>query len=329
MKFAYFTNWGLERAGIKIDLKETGNYSPEGLLPYMFDANLYNFQIPIRTETLKKYDWLLINNDKGLYENPAMIEQFLNLLEEKDRPKIAIIQEGPIFDWQTWTMDWQWNYLKLMKKIDLFICNNKDHINYYKEYTKNVCIYKPPIILEDVFDMRKKTISNSVMLNGNFKPWYNAHSSLKIAESQEKLIIVMQSMGQSQDNEAQYIPLLVKKQPFVKLPYLPWKEWMRLLSNAKYGINMMTAVACGTFSMNCAALGVACIGNKEFDTQRDLFPELSIASHDIKTGKELLKRLVEDEDFYNKQIKYAQKKVEEYDVDVIKKEMLKEFEKVK
>jgi len=324
MKFAFFTHWELSKPGIKVKKDEERTYRPDGMLPLILNADVYNFTIPLRTEVIEKYDWIIINNDKAFYKNKALVEQIFSL----KKPKIAVLQEGPIFDWQTWKMEQQWIYRKLLKKAELFICNNKEHIKYYKEYCKNVCTYRAPINLEKFINHRLKEKEDAIMINGNNTPWYNANSSMDIAKSIRGFLVCMQSMGQSQTDEVQYLPLLLPDNNFMKIPFVAWNQWMDILSDFKYAINMMTAVASGTFSVNCAAVGTLCIGNKQFDTQSYLFPNLSIDAWDIKKGKELLKRLVEDKEFRDEQIKIMRERVKEYDVDMIKKEMLENFKKV-
>jgi hypothetical protein len=44
----------------------------------------------------------------------------------------------------------------------------------------------------------------------------------------------------------------------------------------------MPTVAAGTFSLNCAYWGIPCIGNVEVDTQKDLFPHLSVHIHNVQ-----------------------------------------------
>jgi hypothetical protein len=63
---------------------------------------------------------------------------------------------------------------------------------------------------------------------------------------------------------------------------------------------MMPTIAAGTFSLNCAYLGIPCIGNMDIDTQSDLFPDLSILINNIGEAKKLMNKLYYDKDFYNK-----------------------------
>ena len=82
------------------------------------------------------------------------------------------------------------------------------------------------------------------------------------------------------------------------LPRVQWIDWMKQLSSFKYAVHLMPTVAAGTFSLNCAYLGVPCIGNKLVDTQRLCHPELSVDVNDIESATALAKRLATDSDFY-------------------------------
>ena len=61
----------------------------------------------------------------------------------------------------------------------------------------------------------------------------------------------------------------------------------------------MRTHAAGTFALNCAYLGIPCIGYKGLDTQETLHPELSINIGDIEKANQLAIKLRDDIEFYN------------------------------
>ena len=61
---------------------------------------------------------------------------------------------------------------------------------------------------------------------------------------------------------------------------------------------MMRTHAAGTFAMNCAYLGIPCIGYKGLDTQRNLHPNLSVDDGDMESAKKLVNKLWNNLDFY-------------------------------
>jgi hypothetical protein len=61
----------------------------------------------------------------------------------------------------------------------------------------------------------------------------------------------------------------------------------------------MRTHAAGTFALNCAYLGIPCIGYKGLDTQETLHPQLSVNIGDIELANSLAIRLRDDKEFYN------------------------------
>ncbi len=78
-----------------------------------------------------------------------------------------------------------------------------------------------------------------------------------------------------------------------------WNEWIKTLANFNIGIHLMRTHAAGTFALNCAYLGVPCIGYKGLDTQQILHPDLSVDVGDIEKANQLTIKLRDDKKFYN------------------------------
>ena len=84
------------------------------------------------------------------------------------------------------------------------------------------------------------------------------------------------------------------------LPYMNWVEWIKSLNNFKYGVHLMRTHAAGTFALNCAYLGIPCIGYEGLDTQEKCHPYLTVKLGDLGNAKKLITHLKSDLDFYNK-----------------------------
>tara|TARA_R110000765_G_scaffold111033_1_gene202588 strand:- start:7380 stop:7760 length:381 start_codon:yes stop_codon:yes gene_type:complete len=84
------------------------------------------------------------------------------------------------------------------------------------------------------------------------------------------------------------------------LPYMNWVEWIKTLNKFKYGVHMMRTHAAGTFALNCAYLGIPCIGYEGLDTQEKCHPDLTVKLGDLASAKRLLIQLKTDKDFYHK-----------------------------
>ena len=96
------------------------------------------------------------------------------------------------------------------------------------------------------------------------------------------------------------------------LPYMNWVEWIKKLNNFKYAVHLMRTHAAGTFALNCAYLGIPCIGYRGLDTQQELHPFTSVEIGDIDSAKKIIKRLKEDKWWYNECSIHAQRLYEKH-----------------
>ena len=60
----------------------------------------------------------------------------------------------------------------------------------------------------------------------------------------------------------------------------------------------MRTHAAGTFALNCAYLGIPCIGYKGLDTQEVCHPDTTVEVGDITKAKQIAEKLRNDEEFY-------------------------------
>ena len=82
------------------------------------------------------------------------------------------------------------------------------------------------------------------------------------------------------------------------LPYMNWVEWIKTLNNFKYGVHLMRTHAAGTFALNCAYLGIPCIGYEGLDTQEKCHPNLTVKLGDLAMAKEKLTLLKTSKEYY-------------------------------
>ena len=61
---------------------------------------------------------------------------------------------------------------------------------------------------------------------------------------------------------------------------------------------MMRTLAAGTFALNCAYLGIPCIGYEGLDTQMTLHPDCTVPVGDVTKAKQIAEKLRIDEEFY-------------------------------
>ena len=96
----------------------------------------------------------------------------------------------------------------------------------------------------------------------------------------------------------------------------------------------MRTFAAGTFALNCARLGIPCIGwgnsnpdapAQGCDTQRILFPELTVPIGDMNSAQRVAQSLKKDDVFYNHVSAYAKHMYEKEFSEAVFLERFKSF----
>tara|TARA_R110002126_G_scaffold23356_2_gene81988 strand:- start:2202 stop:3122 length:921 start_codon:yes stop_codon:yes gene_type:complete len=203
--------------------------------------------------------------------------------------KVAVMQEGPHWYFQDYPLEKQiWYYNTLIESDIIFTHNESDKI-YYQGLTehKDVRVMKS-LMIEDAVGKLDDVKRKGVIIGGNFVNWYGGFDSFIVAQEIEN-IIYAPSMGRKQPGEEQFVN---------HLPYMNWKQWIHKLNEFEIGVHLMRTHAAGTFSLNCAYLGIPCIGYEGLDTQEKCHPDLTVKLGDLKKAKELIKKLRDDKEFY-------------------------------
>ena len=189
------------------------------------------------------------------------------------------------------SFDCVFNYLNFLSQMDFLLTHNKSDIPYFKGIFKKPTFNLQSLMIEDtVKDIKIQNIGHPI-IGGNFCSWYGGVDSYFVSQNFNKPTFIP-SMGRKIENEDQFPSLH-------HLPYMIWNEWIKTLANFNVGIHLMRTHAAGTFALNCAYLGIPCIGYKGLDTQETLHPELSINIGDIEKANQLAIKLRDDKEFYN------------------------------
>lgn len=207
--------------------------------------------------------------------------------------KIGIMQEGPNNYWTDYTLGDQIKYLGLLDSADFILCHNSIDIKYYKGILgleKPIHIM-PSVMVDDHLPTRKlKDDRKGAIIGGNMCSWYNGMVSLIVAKNYSAQVHAP-SMGRKVNGESRIEGL-------VHLKYLQFNEWVNALNDFEVGVHLMPTVAAGTFSLNCAFLGIPCIGNELIDTQRICHPLLSVDVNDVEQAMDMCIKLKNNDIFY-------------------------------
>ena len=204
--------------------------------------------------------------------------------------KLASMQEGPHWYFQDYPLDQQIWYYNTLQEMDFLFVHNQIDKHYFEGLTGKECKVMPSLMIEDMISSIPDNIGSGVMIGGNFCQWYGGFDSYIVAQ-EFGTDISIPSMGRKIEGEEQMENLN-------HLPYLNWTNWIAELSKRKYGVHLMRTHAAGTFALNCAYLGIPCIGYEGLDTQMNCHPDCTIELGNIVQAKEIAEKLRKNEEFY-------------------------------
>ena len=275
MKIAFFTEMGFQD---KIP-RNHNNMRTEFAWMCALQADHWNIQ----AKPDKKYDLGVVIIPK---KNPMF-----DL--EKVKPycdKVAVMQEGPNWLWQDYPLEQQIWYYNTLISADIIYTHNKSDQKYYKGLTDHPDVrVMPSLMIEDSIQPQLDCEQSGVMIGGNMTSWYSGFDSMMVAqEFKEK--IYAPSMGRKIEREEEL--------NINHLPYMNWTQWINELRKVKYAVHLMRTHAAGTFALNCAYLGIPCIGYEGLDTQEICHPDTTVKLGDLTKSRKIAKKLKNDQEFY-------------------------------
>ena len=255
-------------------------------------------------------EWCPLNESPTGMEVPRSVSELYDLgiiIIPKNNPNIdlskyklfcknvAVMQEGPHWYFQDYTIDKQFQYYNSLMDADWVYCHNESDVDYYRGLgCKDVRVMRSLMIPDGLKprstegDYFKNNVKGT-MIGGNFCSWYGGFDSYIVAREIGNPISAP-SMGRKQNQEDMI-------EDINYLPYMSWRDWINTLGEYNIGVHLMRTHAAGTFSMNCSFHGIPCIGYKGLDTQEILHPLTSVEIGDLEGAIELGKKL-KDEEFY-------------------------------
>tara|TARA_R110000803_G_scaffold27500_6_gene64281 strand:+ start:2577 stop:3512 length:936 start_codon:yes stop_codon:yes gene_type:complete len=236
-----------------------------------------------------KYDLALVVIPKSNIDVWMANDTFDKIRSYAD--KVAIMQEGPHWCFQDFKLNEQIWYYNTLRAADILFVHNEVDLSYYRGITGHSDIrILPTLMIEDSIKNLPRVERKGVMIGGNFVSWYGGFDSFIIASEVEEPIY-SPLMGRRQEGEQQL--------GITQLPYMVWTDWIRNLNKVSIGVHLMRTHAAGTFALNCAYLGIPCIGYKGLDTQEKCHPNTTIELGDLPAAREIIRKLKEDDAYYN------------------------------
>ena len=207
--------------------------------------------------------------------------------------KVIIMQEGCHWDWMEDPVDTMvWFYNQLLK-ADLLLCHNDADVKYYQGITDIKSLILPTLMIEDT--VKTAPQEDRVFVAGNWHLTYRGFDAWIISNEFDMPKYGFKACKYKEGEDINGINYL---------PWMQWDQFMLELSKCKYGIQTYQSSA-GQFPLNCAYLGIPCIGYNDVNTQRDLFPSLSVDRGDIGAARKIANKLQNNKDWYRECSKIA------------------------
>ena len=243
--------------------------------------------------------------DLGIAILPKNKKPFLNVNVAEEMQRVckvcSVMQESNYYLWQDNPIEDQVWYLNQLNEIDFMFVHNNIDLQYYNGLIEKPCEKLPTVMVPDYVKKSDKKI-DSVIIGGNLVSIYRGIDSFMVARELDLPIYALSS-GRKPPREEEL--------GINHLPWITWIDWMKELSKFKYAVHIGTGGA-GSFNLNCAYLGIPCVGLKALETQNLCFPDLSVDDVDLKQAKVLVHKLKNDKDFYNYQSQLGQQNYIKY-----------------
>lgn len=299
MKIAFITEMGFQG---KIPVNHP-NMRTEFAWMYALNADHYNIHLAAESRDIQGYDHIFIIFPKGEVSlnafavkqkdilNPAsiLLEKNLAVRLKQRNKRVHFVQEGPHWLWNDYELQDQVLYYNFIAECDYIFAHNEHDTVYYKGLFPTKPVYAlSSLMIHELIQNITSSKEDKTIIGGNFARWYGGFESYIVAQEYGTEVWGQTSHAR-REGEGQLVQ---------HLPRMAWVDWIKALSSFKYAVHLMPTVAAGTFSLNCAYLGIPCIGNREVDTQKLCHPALSVDVWDIERARELARRLKEDSNFY-------------------------------
>jgi len=122
-------------------------------------------------------------------------------------------------------------------------------------------------------------------------------------------------------NSPSFAPKVHHMYPEVQ-PYLKFESLMEFTSELYAVVESYTIASYGRFTAECAALGVPVVGCEIVSAQKKCFPRLATRQFNPIEMSKVLKKLINDKEFYTEVVREAIAECEGYSLESSKKKML-------
>ena len=105
-------------------------------------------------------------------------------------------------------------------------------------------------------------------------------------------------------------------------PIKEWPDYYKEHSQYYMGIHLDSRTTWGRFPLDCACALMPCVGSYGSYSQEILFPDVTVNYWEVKKAARLVRQLICDDLFFACVVLYAQEKIKEFDIPIIRQRFL-------
>ena len=219
-----------------------------------------------------------------------------SLMDDND---VYIVQEGSVWCWMyDWTAPEQELYIKILSRARGFLCSNEYDRKMMSLYVDKTIIATP---CTNMFaETPRKSLGEYVFLVNPSKGYQRGMMSHKLVyDSVPKGMGVYSMQFDRRPHVGRMISLpdSYTLPGFTQLPRLNYDEFMGVVYNSRFGVDIHRDFSAGQTAVDFGAIGVPLVGNIQLDAQRRIFPDTSFQWDDYDSIKKCIHQLSVDDDF--------------------------------
>ena len=264
---------------------------------------------------LEKYDVVHINMSPS---DQVIVPEVRRQLGWHNKTKLVLNNDHVQECWASWNIHPQ-QYWDIQEMGDMVFGTEKHQVSHMIPRAK---IMPHP---HDINMISKFSSKEIVDAYGCIFHWWEGETfspgtlALQLRKEMPEVTSRLYAYMSSRDNSVRWTRMM-----FDELHGLmSYPDYVDSFASNKFVMDYTKYHTYGRNSVDAAAFGTPMMGSNTVDSMRRCFPFTSFDSADLKKAKEIAIKLLRDDKFRNKVIKYARKEVEYYDYPHAKERFLK------
>ena len=250
-------------------------------------------------KSLNNYDVILIN------QNTTMHKLTCEIKKNCPHPFLIAVAEGSVSDISAFSSKTLFTMIQAARSCDLYGILLDWTVPCYAQLTNKPVRWIGLPFYQEFFSSRRLPLEQKnpkapiIALQHSPGSGRSGFSSFLIASKIPGAKLLSPGL---QSGSQEFIDFLGVKN-VDHFPYLEWPEYISKYSHSYFAIHLDTLYTYGRFPLDMAALGIPTVGSNRNQTNKILWPELTVDPiKEIPRAQELALQLINDPDFYRGQV---------------------------